>query len=163
MCWAVKQEPCPFNPGKELRTHCAGCWVGSRTHLDRYVEEIIPCLYRNSKSEPLGRTEACVYCINLSVYVQLHYVPRSSQIVHILKSRHSFNFTYRPEKSVKGNFLTDTIFTAILKRLRWSRGSVLAFGTRPKPSDFSGRKIPQHAFLRKGSKVVCPMSHICGM
>ena len=22
---------------------------------------------------------------------------------------------------------------------------------------------PQHAFLRKGSKAVCPMSHICGM
>ena len=30
--------------------------------------------------------------------------------------------------------------------------------TRPKPSDFSGRKNPQHAFLRKGSKAVCPMS-----
>jgi hypothetical protein len=24
-------------------------------------------------------------------------------------------------------------------------------------------KIPQHAFLRKGSKAVCPMSQICGM
>ena len=51
-------------------------------------------------------------------------------------------------------------------RLRWSRGSVLAFGTqvqtRPKPSDFSGRKNPQRAFFRKGSKAVCPMSHICG-
>ena len=35
--------------------------------------------------------------------------------------------------------------------------------TRPKPLDFSGPKIPQHAFLRKGSKSVCPMSHICGM
>ena len=30
--------------------------------------------------------------------------------------------------------------------------------TRPKPSDSSGRKNPQHAFLRKGSKAVCPMS-----
>ena len=47
------------------------------------------------------------------------------------------------------------------KRLRWSRGSVLAFGTQVRafePSHFSGRKNPQHAFLRKGSKAVCPMS-----
>jgi hypothetical protein len=53
-------------------------------------------------------------------------------------------------------------------RLRWSRDSVLAFGTqvprrrvqtRPKPSDFFvGRKNPQHTFLRRGSKVVGPMS-----
>ena len=27
---------------------------------------------------------------------------------------------------------------------------------------FSGRKNPQHAFLRKGSKAVCPMSQIYG-
>jgi hypothetical protein len=48
--------------------------------------------------------------------------------------------------------------------------SALAFGTpssriqtRPKPSDFSGRKNPQRAFLRKGSKTVAPMSLIYGM
>ena len=40
---------------------------------------------------------------------------------------------------------------------------MLAFGTRPKPSNFSGRKNPQYAFLRKGTKAVCPMSHICGV
>jgi hypothetical protein len=28
---------------------------------------------------------------------------------------------------------------------------------------FFGRKNHQHAFLRKGSKAVCPMSQICGM
>jgi len=42
-------------------------------------------------------------------------------------------------------------------RLRWSRGSVLAFSTQVcgfKP----GRKNPQHAFLRRGSKAVGPMS-----
>jgi hypothetical protein len=27
---------------------------------------------------------------------------------------------------------------------------------------FFGRKNPQHAFLRKGSKAVCPLSQICG-
>ena len=35
--------------------------------------------------------------------------------------------------------------------------------TLPKPSDFSGRKNPQHTSLRKGSKAVCPMSQIYGM
>jgi hypothetical protein len=46
-----------------------------------------------------------------------------------------------------------------LKLLRWSRGSVLAFGTQVrgfKPGRsrriFQGEKNPQHAFLRRGSK-----------
>jgi hypothetical protein len=48
--------------------------------------------------------------------------------------------------------------------------SMLASGTQDRgfapgrsPSDFSGEKNPQHAFLRKGSKAICPMSQICGM
>ena len=48
--------------------------------------------------------------------------------------------------------------------------SVLAFGTQVrgcKPGRsrriFKGDKNPQHAFLRRGSKAVCPMSQICGM
>ena len=46
------------------------------------------------------------------------------------------------------------------KRLRWSRGSVLAFGTQVrgfKPGR-SRRKNPQRAFLRRGSKAVGLMS-----
>jgi hypothetical protein len=35
--------------------------------------------------------------------------------------------------------------------------------SRPKPSDFFGQKNPQHAFLRRVSKAVCPISQICGM
>jgi hypothetical protein len=31
------------------------------------------------------------------------------------------------------------------------------------PAGFFGQKNPQHAFLRKGSKAVRPMSQICGM
>ena len=47
----------------------------------------------------------------------------------------------------QGGLLRSGVRKVYLKRLRWSRGSVLAFGTqvrggqtRPKPSDFSGRK-----------------------
>jgi hypothetical protein len=40
--------------------------------------------------------------------------------------------------------------------------SMLASGTQVCGSDFFGRKNPQHAFLRKGSKAVCPVSQICG-
>ena len=57
-----------------------------------------------------------------------------------------------------------------IKRLRWSRGSVLTFGIQVrgfKPDRsrriFQGVKNPQHASLREGSKAVCPMSRICGM
>jgi len=56
------------------------------------------------------------------------------------------------------------------KWLRWPRGSVLPLSTQvhgfhPGRSrqDFSGRKNPQHAFLRRGSKAVGPMSQICSM
>ena len=35
--------------------------------------------------------------------------------------------------------------------------------SRPKPSAFSGRKNPQHAFLRRVSKAVRPISQIYGM
>jgi hypothetical protein len=45
--------------------------------------------------------------------------------------------------------------------------SMLASGsrvqTRPKPLDFYGCKNPQHAFFRRGSKSICPMSQLCGM
>jgi len=48
------------------------------------------------------------------------------------------------------------------QRLRWYRGSVLAFGSRGShPAEavgFLGRKNPQHAFFRRGSKAVGPMS-----
>ena len=42
------------------------------------------------------------------------------------------------------------------KQLRWSRGSVLAFGTHI-------RGFKPGRSRRKGSKAVCTMSHICGM
>ena len=48
--------------------------------------------------------------------------------------------------------------------LRWSRGCVLAFSTLFAGSNpveavgFLGRKNPQYAFLRRGSKAVGPMS-----
>jgi hypothetical protein len=58
----------------------------------------------------------------------------------------------------------------IYKRLRWSRGSVLPLSTQVRGfksgrshQDFSGRKNPQHAFLRRGSKAVSPMLQTCGM
>ena len=55
------------------------------------------------------------------------------------------------------------------RKYQWSGGSVLPLSTQVrgfKPGrsrqDFSGRKNPQHAFLRKGSKAVGPVSQICG-
>ena len=46
--------------------------------------------------------------------------------------------------------------------------SMLASGTQvagSKPAEvvgFFGRKNPQYAFLRRGSKRICPMSQLCG-
>ena len=46
--------------------------------------------------------------------------------------------------------------------------SMLASGTqicgfKPGRSRWIGRKNPQHAFLRRGNKRICPMSQLCGM
>jgi hypothetical protein len=42
--------------------------------------------------------------------------------------------------------------------------SMLDSGSNPAEAvGFFGRKNPQHAFLRRGSKAVCPMSQICVM
>jgi hypothetical protein len=53
-----------------------------------------------------------------------------------------------------------------LKRFRWSACWPLVpkfVGSNPAEAvGFFGRKIPQHAFLRKGSKAVRPVSQICG-
>jgi hypothetical protein len=46
-----------------------------------------------------------------------------------------------------------------------SRQSAVVLGgcNRPTSVGFFGRINPQHAFLRRGSKAVCPMSQLCGM
>jgi len=51
------------------------------------------------------------------------------------------------------------------KRLLWSRGSALAFGTQVRGFTngqsrwiFRAKKNPQHAFLRRGCRAVGPMS-----
>jgi hypothetical protein len=44
--------------------------------------------------------------------------------------------------------------------------TMLTSGTQDRgfePVGYLGRISPQHAFLRRGSKAVCPMSHICDM
>jgi hypothetical protein len=58
----------------------------------------------------------------------------------------------------------------LTRRLRWSSGSHAGLWfpssrvqTRPKQLDFSVYKNPQHAFLRRGSSIICPMSQLCGM
>ena len=66
------------------------------------------------------------------------------------------------------NDVEPTIFTELLQELLsqgWSRGSVLAFGTRVRGFAsgrsrriFRAKKNPQHALLRRGSKAVGPMS-----
>jgi hypothetical protein len=67
-------------------------------------------------------------------------------------------------------FRVDHFITQSFKQqLRWSSGQRAALscprgGSNPAESvGFFGQKNPQHAFLRRGSKAVCPMSQICGM
>jgi hypothetical protein len=59
---------------------------------------------------------------------------------------------------------SEVILTTVISSLSASVVNMLAFGTQVCSSNpaeavgFFGRKNPQHAFLRRGSKAVCPMS-----
>jgi hypothetical protein len=62
----------------------------------------------------------------------------------------------------QGDFSENFSLIVAGKRLRLSRGSVLAFGNQVRGFSpavgFLGRNNPQHAFLPRGSKAVGPMS-----
>ena len=64
------------------------------------------------------------------------------------------------QKNSKGSFKASSVVYRQRAGLCYLSSRVQ---TRPKPSDFSGRRNPQHAFLRRGNKAVCPMSQIYGM
>jgi len=51
-----------------------------------------------------------------------------------------------------------TSFSMSIQRLPWSSTQVSGFKPGRIRQEFSGRKNPQHAFLRSGSKAVGPMS-----
>ena len=47
--------------------------------------------------------------------------------------------------------------------LLWPLAPKFASSNPVEAVGFFGRKNPQHAFLRRGSKRICPMSQLCGM
>jgi len=105
------------------------------------------------------------------LFLQLLFLPSAfveaslrKPMVSVQPERYKKN-VYNGEDEI--TLLLQRIFMMVYdhKRLRWSRGSVLAFRTQVrgfKPGRsrriFKGEKNPQHAFLRRGSKAVGPMS-----
>jgi hypothetical protein len=57
------------------------------------------------------------------------------------------------------------VFSSRNNASAWNQVSAPKFaGSNPtKTVEFLGQKNPQHAFLRRGNKTVCPMSQLCGM
>ena len=72
---------------------------------------------------------------------------------------------HNKQRNIQYHFISILLSPEPHKRLRCSRGSVLALepkfaGSNPAEAvGFLGRKNPQHAFLRRGSKAVGPMSN----
>ena len=112
--------------------------------------------------------EKCPACIEVkdvynSLLLLLILRQESSIHFHILLIYIYFNWNLLYMTRFSKCTLRSPLQTKIL--YRWSRGSVLAFGTQVrgfKPGRsrriFRGEKNPQHAFLRRGSKAVSPMS-----
>jgi hypothetical protein len=59
--------------------------------------------------------------------------------------------------------MTTIFFGGIVVSMLASGNQVRGFKPGRSLRIFFGRKNPQHAFLRRGSKAVCPMSQLCGM
>jgi hypothetical protein len=60
-------------------------------------------------------------------------------------------------------YLLDVAASVVLCLACWPLVPKIAGSSWAEAVGFFGRKHPQHAFLRRGSKAVCPMSQICGM
>jgi hypothetical protein len=109
------------------------------------------------------RSAARNYGTNLALFVLLEVAPSNSILYYTLiftKCSSSLIRTLIP--TFRNN--RDCFYTQHL-RLRWSRGSVLAFGTQvrgfaPGRSRriVRAKKNPQHTFLRRASKAVGPTS-----
>jgi hypothetical protein len=116
--------------------------------------------------------ESCCFCVqnggrSLSTLIctaidGLFYVRRkkknSAEILSL------GNMYVQPEhQTVRGSFPISHVRWVLsgfggLEDACWPLVPKFAGSNRTKPSDFSGRKNPQHAFLRRGSKAGGPMS-----
>ena len=125
----------------------------------------------------MGRGEVADCCKDLTVYM-----PWSPAVVNWSRNYHKHNQqdreSVRKEISwrvsvnifaVKGNkyyilwlCVCNLCYPAYWLAC-WPLASKFAGSNPAEAVIFFGRKIPQHAFLRRGSKRICPMSQLCGM
>ena len=70
----------------------------------------------------------------------------------------------RRQKEFKFNYNLDGFGGVVVSMLA---SDTRVHGFKPGPSRWKSfghlKKIPPHAFLRKGSERICPMSQLCGM
>ena len=113
-------------------------------------KELGCCTHSNDTSDYIKREKILG---SLKNYFAKYYSPVRNDTINYL---------------INGRFKKSTIIITLpfplthpRRRLRWHPS--LRVQTRPKPLDFYGSKNPQHAFLRRGSKRISPMSQLCGM
>jgi hypothetical protein len=144
---------------------CSGrilCYLQSTIYL--LWTDILEICYREFSENLFGKFK---FCFNMRrITVTLQGFP-----FRLLCSSHWINFILMKfQTNQLGNINTNISYSVTYyKRLRCSRGSVLAFSTQVrglKPGRsgrIRARRNPQDAFLRRRSNAVDHMSYICGM
>jgi hypothetical protein len=152
-----------------VSTHQQAFSVGFKNILKDRSYECKSFSERYSSTSPVCNSEHAVpTAVVCSVRVHSYKVnwsllyPNRKNVRHFNAQFSSFSNSFL---LVVKQFLLQFLLKHPVKKLRWSRGSVLPLSTQVrgfKPGRsrqyFSGRKNPQRAFLRRGSKAVCPMS-----
>ena len=156
--------PVASTPGEECRRALNARLVGSTASLGVRRRNLLPLPGFNawqSSSQP-----------NYLLYICTSTPPKPKRIDNIYQRFRGVilslvSFVFRDIYRRLLYFITQITFTEyeICRTLSgfnlWYQSSRVQ--TRTKPSHFSGRKNPPHAFLRKGSKAVCPTSQIYAM
>jgi hypothetical protein len=102
--------------------------------------------------------------VNINSEVPANAFILAGHNLHAMNVHHTFQSTLDTQ-------VTDTLTTEVTVGLSSFGGllvTMLAYGTQDcgfKPGraiGHFGRKNPQHAFLQRGSKAICPLSQLCG-
>jgi hypothetical protein len=134
----------------------SAAWIRYKLYVRLTYQEIRFCALWGEKSS--------TYVRNL-----LKYQPCFGRTQSINNARSwTLNFDisvqFRSSYHISLKYILRFLFSISIKWLAcWPLVPMITGSPPAEAVGFFGRKNPQHAFLRKGSKAVCPMSQICGM
>jgi len=176
MRWVVNATPCSIYPREWPGIRCTGGWVGPRAGLDGCIKSRPPHTRIRSPDRP-ARSES-LYGLSYPGSQIVEYWTGKKSVVFKMVDIHPLSNISLPSPCQYNSInaphsLIHLPLTLYIFHWHNPSGRTMALGLTQPLTEMSttniswGAKVaeknPQHAFLRRGSKAVCPMSQICGM